>query len=168
MREFDIDGLLMCKIQGKIFERSITEVNLSSPIFVKNYMNSLDAESMDRLIFLNTCRYDTQILENFNKEKPYGRIKYDNEEMFWMGYLYRYFSYTYELSSKQIYKIIPANALRKLYFTYHTLDVSKAIERILEARELTLNIKENYDTLLKTSIEKEIKEKGNYILPLNK
>ena len=48
--------------------------------------------------------------------------------------LYRYFSYTYNKSSKQVYKIVKPKELRKLYPAYHTLGVDQAIERILEAK----------------------------------
>ncbi len=35
-------------------------------------------------------------------------------------------------SSKQIYKLIKPEQLKKLYFPYHSLDPQQAIERILE------------------------------------
>ena len=54
--------------------------------------------------------------------------------MYWIGYLYRYFSITYELTSAQVYKIIKPKELRGLFLPYHTMDPSQAIERILEAK----------------------------------
>lgn len=51
-----------------------------------------------------------------------------------MGYLYRYWAYTYEISSKHVYKQMKANELRKLYYPYHSLDPAQAIERILESK----------------------------------
>lgn len=157
MRKIDYDGLLMCRIQGKIFEKSKELVNLSSPIFIKNYMNSFDAYMMDEEVFLETSRYDLQILQDLNKEKPYGTKKYDSEELYWMGYLYRYFAYTYKISSKQIYKYLPAEKLRLLYLPYHTLDVSQAIERIVEADSLTLITKDNISDILERNIEESFK-----------
>ena len=68
------------------------------------------------------------------KASKYGSVKYSWEEMYWIGYLYRYFSYTYNKSSKQVYKIVKPKELRKLYPAYHTLGVDQAIERILEAK----------------------------------
>lgn len=157
MRKIDYDGLLMCRIQGKIFEKSKELVNLSSPIFIKNYMNSFDAYMMDEEVFLETSRYDSQILQDLNKEKPYGTKKYDGEELYWMGYLYRYFAYTYKIPSKQIYKYLPAEKLRLLYLPYHTLDVSQAIERIVEADSLTLITKDNISDILERNIEENFK-----------
>ena len=56
------------------------------------------------------------------------------EIMYWIGYIYRYWSYTYQKTSKQIYKFIKPKELRSLYYPYHSLDPAQAIERILEAK----------------------------------
>ena len=53
--------------------------------------------------------------------------------MHWIGYIYRYWAYTYEKSSKQLFKYIKPEKLRDLYFPYHSLDPAQAIERILES-----------------------------------
>lgn len=156
MREIDHDGLTMCRVQGKIFEKSIDQVNVSSPVFVRNYLNGIDAYSMDKECFLNTCRYDDQILEDLNKKKPYGKTKYTIDEMYWMGYLYRYFAYTYNISSKQIYKILPAEKLRKVYYAYHTMDVSLAIERILEAGNIKIGDKNNINEKVELFINEKL------------
>lgn len=57
------------------------------------------------------------------------------EEMHWIGYIYRYWAYVSEKSSKQIYKIIKPEQLKKLYFPYHSLDPLQAIDRIMEEIE---------------------------------
>ena len=75
-------------------------------------------------------------------ESKYGSVKYSPNEMYWIGYIYRYFSYTYEKSSSQVYKIIKPKELRKLFFAYHTMDPSQAIERILEAKGYPINEEE--------------------------
>ena len=54
--------------------------------------------------------------------------------MYWIGYLYRYWAYTFEKSSKQVFRSIKPEELRELYFPYHSLDPAQAIERILEAK----------------------------------
>ena len=62
------------------------------------------------------------------------KTKYAENELYWMGHLYRYWCYTYERTSKQVYRIMKPTELRTLYFPYHSLDNSAAIERILEAK----------------------------------
>ena len=66
--------------------------------------------------------------------KSYGKEKYSEAELYWIGYIYRYWSYTYQKTSKQIYKFIKPKELRSLYYPYHSLDPAQAIERILEAK----------------------------------
>ena len=69
----------------------------------------------------------------------YGSVKYTHNEMYWIGYIYRYFSFTYDLSSSQVYKIIKPKELRGLFLPYHTMDPSQAIERILEAKGMFID-----------------------------
>ena len=57
--------------------------------------------------------------------------------MFWIGYIYRYFAYTYERSSIQVYKAVKPKELRDLFLPYHTMDPAQAIDRILEAKGLS-------------------------------
>ena len=62
--------------------------------------------------------------------------------MHWIGYMYRYWAYTYEQSSKHLFKYIKPEKLRALYFPYHSLDPAQAIDRILESKstdEIVLN-----------------------------
>ena len=62
--------------------------------------------------------------------------------MYWIGYVYRYYSYTYEMSSAQVYRIVKPKELRDVYLPYHTLDPSQAIERILEVKGLPITEEE--------------------------
>ena len=62
----------------------------------------------------------------------YGKERYSREDLYWLGYLYRYWTYTYEKSSKQVYKQMKPKDLRKLYYPYRSLAPAQAIERILE------------------------------------
>lgn len=62
--------------------------------------------------------------------------------MYWIGYLYRYFSYTYELSSIRVYKIVKPKEFRGLFLPYHILSPEQAIGRILEAKGMMLNLED--------------------------
>ena len=138
MREFDNDCLIMCKIQGRIFEKSINQCDSSSYVFIKRYMNSYTAYSMDRESFLIGTISDDQAIELVNEEYPnaYGKEKLSNEEMYWMGYIYRYWAYVYGFKSKEIVKICSPKQLHGLYYAYHSLDCDVAIKRIMEARNI--------------------------------
>lgn len=139
MKKINKDGLLLCTLQAKTFESAVDLTSVSSEIFIRRFMNSKIAKAMDNESILQTNIHDKDILdmieEQYGKLK-YGSTKYTHNEMFWIGYLYRYFCYTYELSSVQVYKIVKPRELRGLFLAYHTMDPSQAIERILEAKGL--------------------------------
>ncbi|MBD5517369.1 MAG: antitoxin [Lachnospiraceae bacterium] len=137
MREINDYGLKMCKYQGDLFRSSIDMVRCSSPIFLRRFMYSEVAVRMDSDGFLFESTDITDIINEIEGqfgESDYGKMKYSENELYWMGYLYRYWAYTKECSSKSIYKIVKPAELRELYFSYHSLDPSQAIERILEAK----------------------------------
>lgn len=139
MKKIDKDGLLLCELQAKTFEMSIDATEASSEIFIRRFMNSQISKSIDSCEILQTNMQAKDILERIEEQygkSNYGSKRYTKNELYWIGYIYRYFSYTYEKSSVQIYKIVKPKELRALFLPYHTLDPSQAIERILEAKNL--------------------------------
>lgn len=137
MKKIDEIGLKLCKIQAEVFSASVKETNCSSPIFMRRFMNSQVAKRMDLGGFLFEACDVSQIFREIEMEfgeSSYGKEKYSEAELYWIGYLYRYWSCTYQKTSKQIYKFIKPKELRALYYPYHSLDPAQAIERILEAR----------------------------------
>lgn len=139
MRKIDKDGLLLCEIQAQTFEKSLEYMDTSSEIFMRRFMKSKISKRMDDESLLDTNLQPADILELINEEygvSNYGSVKYEPDEMYWIGYVYRYFSYTYEFSSSQVYKLVKPKELRSVYLPYHTMDPSQAIERILEAKNM--------------------------------
>lgn len=140
--KIDKDGLLLCELQAKTFEMSIDATEVSSEIFIRRFMNSQISKSIDSCEILQTNMQAKDILERIEEQygkSNYGSKRYTKNELYWIGYIYRYFSYTYEKSSVQIYKIVKPKELRALFLPYHTLDPSQAIERILEAKNLFID-----------------------------
>ncbi len=143
MKKMDSDGILLCELQGSTFELSLEKVETSSPIFIRRFMNSDVVKLLDNKSILQSNLQPLDLIEYIEEEyqeSKYGKDKYTNNEMYWIGYLYRYFSYTYELSSYRVYKIVKPKELRNLYLPYHTLSLEQAIERILEAKDIQLEI----------------------------
>ena len=137
--KIDRDGLILCDIQAKAFELSLTSTDCSSEIFIRRFMYSEVAGQMDNLSFLDTNLQAKDIIYDIDSQfgrTNYGSVKYTANEMHWIGYIYRYFSYTYKKSSIQVFKIVKPKELRNLYLPYHTMDPSKAIDMILEAKGL--------------------------------
>lgn len=160
MRQIDRDGLLLCKIQGNLFEESLSKTDCSSEVFIRRYMNSNVVKELDSLSFLDDTKTTDNIFEELNEEygvSTYGKSRFNKEALYWMGYIYRYFSYTYDLSSKQVYKIIKPKELNEVYLPYHTFDPKFAIERILEEKNISLCedslFNRNYDIFKKIRLK---------------
>ena len=161
MRKISNDGLLLCKLQAETFEKSIDKMDTSSEIFIRRFMKSEIAKRFDNESVLESNIQANDILELINEEygiSNYGSVKYTRNEIYWIGYIYRYFASTYEKSSAQVYKIVKPKELRGLFLPYHTMDPAQAIERILEAKEMIVDeeaeLKRQYEIFKR--IRKEI------------
>lgn len=152
MKKIDKDGLALCNLQGGVFSFSLENTLCSSEIFMRRFMTSNISKEFDSLAILDDSLTIEGIIQKINEEfgeTNYGTVKYEKEVMFWIGYIYRYFAYTYDLSSKYIYKLIKPKELNELYYVYHTFDPAVAIERILEEKNISFNLEDQNKRLLK-------------------
>lgn len=142
MRTMDKQGLELCEIQAKLFEQSVTKLEMSSEVFARRYMNSKAARELDSLAFLEDTKTIDDIFDSLNEQygrSTYGSTKYHRDVMYWCGYLYRYYSYCYDVSSKQAYKMLPLKYVASTYASYHALDIAQAIERLLETKNIVFD-----------------------------
>lgn len=105
--------------------------------------------------------YIDEILDLLNEEygvSSYGSVKYTRNEMYWIGYVYRYFALAYDFSSSQIYRIVKPLELRNVFLPYHTMDPAQAIERILEAKGLSFEQDEAQELKRQYEIYKRIRQ----------
>lgn len=141
MRTFNETALALCRLQGQAFQRSLSRCGCSSAVFVRRFMGSEAARRLDTAAdgLLETCTPDDLIdqVEAEYGATDYGSAKFGAEELYWMGYLYRYWCFTREVSSASAFKACGGRELRGAYAAYHTLDPAMAVERILEAKGLT-------------------------------
>jgi len=140
MEKIKPENLSLCKLQANLFAKSI-ELDCSSPIFIRRFMNSKLAEQFDDGSIMQSAvgiNGMFQLIEEEYGKSHYGKKKYSSEELFWIGYIYRYWQCTYETSSRLIYKIITGEGLRALYYSYHTLSASKCIMRIMDERGIEI------------------------------
>ena len=108
MRKISKDGVILCTLQAETFEKSVEKMDTSSEIFIRRFMKSEIAKRFDNESILESNIQANDILELINEEygiSNYGSVKYTRNEMFWIGYIYRYFAFTYNMTSAQIYKI---------------------------------------------------------------
>ena len=137
MKEIDSYGLKVCAFQAELFEQSVFRLECSSKIFIRRFMHSDLASRLDSNGFIYEASGIEDAFDEIDSQygsTTYGQKKYGAEEMHWIGYMYRYWAYTYEKSSKQLFKFIKPEDLRELFYPYHSLDPAQAIERILDAK----------------------------------
>ena len=145
---------LLCRLQGEAFELSHDHTGTSSLIFIRRFMNSNLCKEIDNGQVLSTSLSPLSLLyeiENEYGESTYGSEKYEKDELYWMGYMYRYIAIACSTSSAAIYKLIKPKELRGLFIGYHTLAIETAAERLLEAKNLIylIQAKENEEERLK-------------------
>lgn len=94
MRKIDKDGFILCELQAKAFEMSATMSLTSSEIFIRRFMNSQITKSLDSGDVLQTNIQAKDVLERIEEQygsSEYGSVKYTENELYWIGYIYRYF-----------------------------------------------------------------------------
>ncbi len=136
MKPLNSIEIKLCQKQGKIFEKSVKQTNYSSLVFIRRFMYSSIAKSMDDKIYLFTSNTEDDALDIINdqfKDINYGKEKYTEDEMFWIGYIYRVICIKYNLSSKYAYKLFNAKDIIKYFNICHTFDIIDAAERMMES-----------------------------------
>lgn len=133
----DIQQQQLCDIQGRLFENSISG-HLDSKKFVDAFMNSFAASQLDEIWSFEQWAGEEYLMGELLDEiaVPSAEDFLYNEVLYWAGYLYRYWHYYKNISSKDMYTIADIDYLNQVYPAYHTLDVEMAIDRIYEAKEL--------------------------------
>ena len=114
MKKLDYNDYLVCKMQGKLFEMSLTKCNTSSAIFIRRFMKSKIASSFDDKSILVSSVDLNEIFNLLDEEfgpSSYGKTKFDNNKMYWIGYFYRVLCLYYHFSSKTAYRYFPVNEI---------------------------------------------------------
>ena len=146
MTKMDEIGLMLCKYQARLFEYAAKQ-KVSSKLFIKMFAYSYVAARMDSIGFLlESIDVPQAYLEVINNNSRNG-IVYSEKIMNWMGYIYRYICYVYQQPMKRVYKLIKPKELFDLYEAYHSLDNDLAIQRILEAKSINFDNKDNLELL---------------------
>lgn len=129
----DVFEMTLCDMQGKLFEMSASE-GFSSEAFIKTFMQSKTAADLDMVFNHMQWAGQGYILDRLKDENADTLVKndnlYDNETLYWSGYLYRYWHFYTGESSKDIYKQAPADVMRSMYLMYHTMSPEMAIDRL--------------------------------------
>ena len=145
MKKFDHEGLILVEYQGKIFEKS-TELNCSTAIFIRRFLHSnllkkLDAN--DTTLLTLDVNEGMDSIQNQFGDSDYGKIKYSKSAMFWIGYMYRYISYTRNVTTKFVMNLFPHKQLNGVYYTFHTQDPEWCLQSLLQINNLGEEIFDN-------------------------
>lgn len=107
-------------------------------------MNSRAALALDDVYDRLQWAGEEYILEEIEEEagglKKAG-IVYDREIMYWTGYVYRYWYYYANITSRDIYKIANAQLMHDSWLGFHTLDVEMSIDNLVEIHSQKQNIR---------------------------
>ncbi len=131
----DAITLKLCDIQGRLFKLFL-DTNYDVESLVKSFMKSEVARHYD----LSFSRYHNawegylldEFLDEYDKKISSKTNNISEDVIFWIGYVYRYWSIFKKESSKKIYKIAPFKTMATNYPMFHTLDVEVAIDNLIE------------------------------------
>ena len=136
MMDLDKINLTLCEEIGDLFVDA-SRLGYDGESFVKTFMNSDVARYMDKKNNFYQWAGSRYLLETIIDEDGDSlRLttkKQDEDMLFWVGYVYRYWHYYTGESSKEIYQIAPYRLMRGVYLAYHTMSVEMAIDRLKEA-----------------------------------
>lgn len=134
MIDFDHNGLLLAEYQGKLFEGS-TGLSCSSAVFLRRFLHSDLVKKLDKneaATLTLDVNEGLQSIEDQFGESDYGKIKYSASAMFWIGYMYRYISYTRGVTTRFVMKLFPYKQLNDVYYSFHTQDPEWCVQSLLE------------------------------------
>lgn len=159
MRKAGLNCIMLCKMQGNLFAHYYKYCDCSPLVFVRRFMTSKLAERFDDLTVLLEVSSEKTFVDEINAQ--YGithhgkKTDKDEEVLFWTGYIYRYWCYVYEISSKKLVQHLNPGKLFRRYYLYHSMDLQYAIERIAEEEKIYLpprkSIEEILDELIKSN-----------------
>ena len=123
--------LKLCDIQGRLFKLS-TLRGINSAEFIKLFMKSATAKALDLTYNRMQWAGEEYLLEEVIEEagdrfeKP-GEV-YMEEQIYWIGYIYRYWHYVTGEYSKEIYKLATVKVMKQNYARLYMMATEEVIE----------------------------------------
>lgn len=155
MREFDHTGILLAEYQGKIFEKSV-DLNCSTAIFVRRFLHSNYLKKLDMNDLTSISLDVNEALDSIQSQfgdSDYGKVKYSKNALFWIGYMYRYISYTRGITTKFTINLFTHKQMNDVYYSFHTQDPEWCIYSLLEMNNLSEDIFDNNKRLKKVILK---------------
>lgn len=152
MRKMTNNGLLLCRIQGDLFKNYDAFSKCSPLVFIRRFMNSDLAMRFDDMSVLGEISSNETFVDELNEQ--YGKTSFgnplsiDKDVLYWVGYVYRYWSYIYEVPSKQLIMHVWPKMLINRYNLYHSMDIEYLIERICEEEDIQIHPNKTIEEML--------------------
>ena len=125
----------LCDIQGRLFELSV-EKGFDSEYFVKHFMESNVAKNLDssynRMQWCGEEYLLEELIDECQDSLKCGGHVATKDEIYWIGYIYRYWHYYKNENSKKIYKQAPYKRMKINYLMFHTMAPEMAIDDLIE------------------------------------
>lgn len=131
---FGILELQLCDIQGRLFELARKQ-GLDRNDFIRKFMNSETAAYFDLPYDRLQWAGEEYILENLLDESAVEKDETScgsTEEIYWTGYIYRYWHFYTGETSKEIYGQADEITMKNCYPGFHTLDPAMAVDDLKE------------------------------------
>lgn len=159
MRELTKIEKTLCDIQSNLFELSLKHTDLSSNTFIRRFLNSKEATYFEDKSYLIMSYQLEDLLRDLNDRYKESKVitRYDEDCLSWMGYVYRAAAFMYDLSSKEIYKLIPVDYLYKAY----TRDALTKPEAFIEEYMKNINTQKNSNTQRGIKLLKKVSYQTN-------
>ena len=125
----------LCDVQGSLFEL-FADTKYDPESLIRVFMNSELGKNLDseynRMQWVGEEYLLEELLDTYADQLQPKIEAYSKDALFWMGYVYRYWHYYKNESSKNIYKIASFKTMNINYFIFHTLAVEHAIDDLIE------------------------------------
>lgn len=127
--------LKLCDIQGRLLELSGRN-GFESSSFIEAFMLSDTAGALDSTCNRMQWAGEEYLLEEVKDGAGAALVKNDDifteNQLYWIGYLYRYWHYYTGESSREIYRQAPVCTMKRNYAMFHTMDPALAVEKLKE------------------------------------
>lgn len=143
---------MLCRIQADLFQNYRDYSPCSPYFFIRRFMNSRLAERFDDLTILVEASSNETFVDEIDEQ--YGKTTFGNpdsvsrEVMYWVGYVYRYWTYIEDSPSAFIFQYVSPRMLIDRYPLYHTMDIEYAINRICEEEKISIPPKKTLEEII--------------------
>ena len=139
-REMDAGGLLLCRYQAEIFALS-RSLDIGSREFIKRFVYSSVCFDLDSLAIFSRPFDANEAIDSLKSGiKASKAEKWSEDELHWVGYIYRYWAYVDGIDTKRVYKMMPPKKIKPFYPLYHGMDPQEAIDIWKKEYNLVPNI----------------------------